>query len=69
LPNQTEIDPLLQMAVTLNAHQNAAAKSKRRTDVGTLIVLDHRGFPDGEYDNLYTGWNEHYWEPLMKFLD
>lgn len=35
---------------------------------GTTLVLDHTGFPEGEYDHLYSGWNEHYWEPLKKFL-
>jgi activator of HSP90 ATPase len=34
----------------------------------TILVLDHRGFPEGEYDSLTSGWNEHYWERLKKFL-
>ena len=34
----------------------------------TLLVLDHTGFPAGDGDNLATGWREHYWEPLRKFL-
>lgn len=34
----------------------------------TLIVLDHTGFPEGEFDNLAHGWKSHYWEPLAKFL-
>ncbi len=40
-----------------------AARAER-----TLIVLDHTGFPDGDGDNLATGWREHYWEPLGKLL-
>ncbi len=35
---------------------------------GTKLVLDHRGFPDGDGQNLLHGWNENYWEPLAKFL-
>jgi uncharacterized protein YndB with AHSA1/START domain len=35
---------------------------------GTLLVLDHTGFPPGHYDHLYSGWGEHYWVPLKKFL-
>jgi activator of HSP90 ATPase len=35
---------------------------------GTLLVLDHTGFPPGHYDHLYAGWGEHYWVPLKKFL-
>jgi activator of HSP90 ATPase len=35
---------------------------------GTMLVLDHWGFPEGEYDSLFTGWHSHYWEPLKKYL-
>ena len=35
---------------------------------GTLIVLDHTGFPEGKFDSLDYGWHLHYWEPLKKFL-
>jgi activator of HSP90 ATPase len=34
----------------------------------TLIVLDHTGFPVGEYDHLYQGWGLRYWTPLKNFL-
>ncbi len=32
----------------------------------TTIVLDHTGFPEGDFDHLEWGWNKHYWEPLKK---
>jgi activator of HSP90 ATPase len=35
---------------------------------GTRIVLDHTGFPEGEFDHLDAGWPLRYWEPLKKFL-
>jgi activator of HSP90 ATPase len=35
---------------------------------GTLVVLDHKGFPAGEYDHLEWGWHTHYWDPLRKFI-
>jgi activator of HSP90 ATPase len=35
---------------------------------GTRIVLDHTGFPEGEYDHLYPGWGLRYWTPLKHFL-
>jgi activator of HSP90 ATPase len=35
---------------------------------GTTVVLDHTGFPEGEFDHLDWGWHNHYWEPLKKFL-
>ena len=35
---------------------------------GTRVILDHRGFPDGDKDDLASGWNSHYWEPLQKYL-
>jgi activator of HSP90 ATPase len=35
---------------------------------GTLVVLEHKGFPEGEFDHLEWGWNAHYWEPLKKYF-
>jgi activator of HSP90 ATPase len=35
---------------------------------GTLVVLDHKGFPEGDFDHLEWGWHNHYWDPLKKFL-
>jgi len=35
---------------------------------GTRLVLDHTGFPEGEFDSLSSGWKSHYWEPMKKFL-
>jgi len=34
----------------------------------TLLIFDHTGFPEGEFDHLDWGWHNHYWEPLKKFL-
>jgi activator of HSP90 ATPase len=34
----------------------------------TTVVLDHTGFPEGEFESLTSGWNGHYWEPLKKFF-
>jgi len=34
----------------------------------TKVVFDHRGFPQGAAEHLASGWEEHYWEPLRKFL-
>jgi len=35
---------------------------------GTLIVFDHKGFPEGKYDGLLAGWTEHYWSRLATYL-
>ena len=35
---------------------------------GTTVILDHSSFPAGDFDSLTSGWYEHYWEPLKKFL-
>jgi activator of HSP90 ATPase len=35
---------------------------------GCTVVLDHSSFPQGGFDHLTQGWNEHYWEPLKKYL-
>jgi len=34
----------------------------------TMVVLDHTGFPEGEFDHLNPGWKWRYWDPLKKFL-
>lgn len=34
----------------------------------TTVVLDHTGFAEGRYEHLYSGWKEHYWDDLQKFL-
>jgi activator of HSP90 ATPase len=35
---------------------------------GTTLVLDHTGFPEGEFDHLDPGWTLRYWDPLKKYL-
>jgi activator of HSP90 ATPase len=35
---------------------------------GTRIIFDHVGFPEDQQQHLASGWTEHYWEPLHKFL-
>jgi activator of HSP90 ATPase len=35
---------------------------------GTLVVLEHKGFPEGDFDHLEWGWAAHYWEPLKKYF-
>ena len=35
---------------------------------GTKLVLDHRGFPEGDAQHLLDGWKTNYWEPLAKSL-
>jgi activator of HSP90 ATPase len=37
-------------------------------DGGTTLQFDHTGFPVGEADHLASGWQEHYWDPLQKYL-
>ena len=37
-------------------------------DGETVVVLDHTGFPAGEYDHLDWGWHNHYWDTLKKYL-
>jgi activator of HSP90 ATPase len=40
------------------------------TDQGgsTKLIFDHAGFPKGQAEHLASGWQEHYWDPLSKFL-
>jgi activator of HSP90 ATPase len=34
----------------------------------TAFILDHTGFPEGEFAHLNYGWGKKYWEPLQKYL-
>jgi activator of HSP90 ATPase len=34
----------------------------------TMIVLDHTGFPEGDFKHLEWGWSHHYWEPIKKLF-
>jgi activator of HSP90 ATPase len=34
----------------------------------TTVVLDHTGFPEGDYAHLDPGWHIRYWTPLEKYL-
>jgi activator of HSP90 ATPase len=34
----------------------------------THVTLDHTGFPEGHFASLSSGWKEHYWERLAKYL-
>ena len=36
--------------------------------VGTTIVFDHAGFPNGQGAHLASGWHLNYWEPMKKHL-
>jgi activator of HSP90 ATPase len=38
-------------------------------DPDTRIVFDHTGFPEDKQEHLASGWVEHYWEPLHKYLN
>lgn len=35
----------------------------------THVVLDHSGFPEGDFRHLNQGWYDHYWGPLQKYLE
>ena len=35
----------------------------------TRIVLDHTGFPEGNFRHLNPGWYDRYWGPLQKYLE
>jgi activator of HSP90 ATPase len=34
----------------------------------TMVVLDHTGFPEGNFRHLDSGWYLRYWEPIKKYL-
>jgi activator of HSP90 ATPase len=34
----------------------------------THVVLDHTGFHEGQFATLSSGWKEHYWDRMTKYL-
>jgi uncharacterized protein YndB with AHSA1/START domain len=40
----------------------------KESDSQTKVVLDHTGFPEGNFRHFDSGWYLRYWEPLKKFL-
>jgi activator of HSP90 ATPase len=38
-------------------------------NAGTRVVLDHAGFTEDQWEGLSSGWQEHYWGPLHKYLN
>jgi activator of HSP90 ATPase len=45
-----------------------ASSAPNTSSVGTTLVLDHTGFPEGDFDHLDPGWHMRYWDPLKKYL-
>jgi activator of HSP90 ATPase len=35
---------------------------------GTHLILDHKGFPEGDFEHLDPGWHMQYWTPLVRYL-
>jgi hypothetical protein len=33
-----------------------------------MLILDHTGFPEGDFDHLDAGWYTRYWNPLKKYI-
>jgi len=40
----------------------------KASGTGTTLVLDHTGFPEGDFDHLDPGWYMRYWDPMKKYL-
>ncbi len=35
---------------------------------GCTFVIDHKGFPEGDFDSLTSGWHSHYIDGIRKFV-
>jgi len=35
---------------------------------GTRMTMTHTAVPDGKADDFKSGWHEHYWKPIKKYL-
>jgi activator of HSP90 ATPase len=39
-----------------------------RSGSQTKVILDHTGFPEGDFGHLNSGWGIRYWKPIEKYL-
>ena len=37
-------------------------------DKGTRMIFEHIGFPEGLKEHLSVGWQQHYWDAMMKYF-
>jgi activator of HSP90 ATPase len=35
---------------------------------GTRVIFEHIGFPEGLKEHLSIGWQQHYWDAMMKYF-
>jgi activator of HSP90 ATPase len=40
----------------------------KRKGAVTMVALDHWGFVEGKFKDFSSGWEEHYWGPIRKYL-
>ena len=40
----------------------------KQQGAGTKLIFDHIGFPEGLKEHLSAGWQQHYWEALINYL-
>jgi len=40
----------------------------KASGANTTVILDHTGFPEGDFDSLSGGWISHYCKPMQKFF-
>ena len=40
-----------------------------KTKNGVKLTFKHEGIPESTYEDIKSGWIEHYWEPIKKMLE
>jgi len=40
----------------------------KQQGIGAKLIFDHIGFPEGLKEHLSIGWQQHYWDALIKYL-
>ncbi len=68
IPNEMIVQARRITSWDAGAYSIARFKLKSQGD-HTLLVFDHTGYPEGEFEHLDRGWHKMYWEPIKKHLD
>jgi activator of HSP90 ATPase len=67
VPDQRIVEAWRVVDWPAGAYSIARFELKAKAD-GTQLIFDHVGFPAGLKEHLASGWQEHYWDALIKYF-
>ena len=50
-------------------HYSRATFEFKKTSSGTMLRFTQTGVPEEFFDDIFSGWHEHYWEKMKEMLE